>query len=279
MFAFYNALIYNKFGDILMRVLAVGDIVGRVGLEKLEKRLPELIKEKNIDFVIVNGENSANGKGLRNREYSRILAAGADVITMGNHLYYRKEMASEYEKLDRLLIPANITNLKGNGHVLVEKNNIKFGTINLIGKVGINEIPAEASKSPFETAKSEIEMLKNEGADYIFVDFHAEATAEKIALGYYLENDVNLVFGTHTHVPTADETVLGSGMAYITDVGMTGPKDSVLGLKKEVALERFVIGKYAKYQCSENEAMLNAIVVDFDDATKRATSIVRINEQ
>lgn len=262
-----------------MRILAVGDIVGKSGVCKLEERLPDIIKKENIDFVIVNGENSANGKGLRIKEYDKILACGADAITMGNHIYYRKEMASQYINCDRLLIPANITNLTGHGSILVEKNNHKFGVINLIGKVGINEIAPDASRNPFEVAKEEVEKLKKTGADYIFVDFHAEATAEKIAMGYFLENDVNLVFGTHTHVQTSDEEILDSGMAYITDVGMTGPRGSVLGLKKEVALKRFVTGQYAKYECSENQAIFNAIIVDYDDATKKALKITRINER
>lgn len=261
-----------------MKVLAVGDIVGKTGISKLKERLPEIIKNENIDFVIVNGENSANGKGLRLKEYEIILSCGADAITMGNHIYYRKEMASQYINCDKLLIPANVTNLKGHGSIIVEKNNHKFGVINLIGKVGINEISQEAFKSPFETAKIEVEKLKKKGAEYIFLDFHAEATAEKIAMGYFLENDVNLVFGTHTHVQTSDEKILDSGMAYITDIGMTGPKDSVIGLKKEVALRRFVKGEYAKYECSDNDAIFNAIIVEFDDATRKAINIIRINE-
>lgn len=262
-----------------MKVLAVGDIVGKSGLTKLEEVLPDLIKSQNIDFVIVNGENSANGKGLRLKEYEKILACGADAITMGNHIYYRKEMASQYLKLDKLLIPANVTNLKGNGSIIVKKNKVNFGVINLIGKVGINEIAQDASRNPFEVAKEEISKLKQKGAEYIFLDFHAEATAEKIAMGYYVKDDINLMFGTHTHVQTADERILDSGMAYITDIGMTGPKDSVLGLKKEIALKRFITSSYAKYECSENDAIFNAIIVEFDDETKRAKTIVRINKQ
>lgn len=262
-----------------MKILAVGDIVGKSGMEKLRQRLKVIISEQNIDFTIVNGENAASGKGLRQKEYQDILSCGADIITMGNHIYYRKEMASEYAKLDRLLIPANITNLNGNGSKIVEKNNTKFGVINLIGKVGINEIAPDASISPFKAVKEEIKKLKENGAQYIFVDFHAEATAEKIAMGYYLQDDVNLVFGTHTHVATADEQILDSGMAYITDIGMTGPKNSVLGLKKEIALKRFITGERARYECSDNEAMFNAIVVEFDDSTKKAVNITRINER
>lgn len=260
-----------------MKVLIVGDIVGRPGMEKLKNTLPNLIEKEEISFCIVNGENSANGKGIRVKEYQEILSYGADVITMGNHMYYRKEMAKEYIKLDRLAIPANITNIVGNGNVLVEKNNVKYGVINLIGMAEMGSLFESNTKNPFEVVTEEIEKLKNKGAAYIFVDFHAEATAEKLAMGYYLEDkDVICMFGTHTHVQTADETILNNKMAYITDVGMTGPKNSVIGLKKEIALKRFVTGEFAKYECSTNEAFLNAIIVDINETEKIAKKIQRI---
>ena len=261
-----------------MKLLVVGDIVGRPGLDRLKKSLSKKIEEENIDFCIVNGENSAGGKGLRKKEYDEIMSYGADVITMGNHLYYRKEMANEYIKLPRLLIPANITNLNGNHNVLVSKNGINLGVINLIGRAEMGENFTKNTVSPFEEAIKQIDDLNAKKADYIIVDFHAEATAEKIALGQYLKDKVNCVFGTHTHVQTADETILDSGMAYITDVGMVGPKDSVLGLKKEIAIERFLTNSYIKYECSTNEAMFNGLIVEFDNNTKKAVSIKRINE-
>ncbi len=260
-----------------MKFLVVGDVVGRPGLDRLKKDLKNIIDKEKIDFCIVNGENSANGKGLRVKEYNEILSYGADAITMGNHLYYRKEMSTEYGKLDRLLVPANITNIKGNGSILVEKNNVKFGVINLIGQAEMGEILKNNSTNPFLQVEIEINKLKEQGAEYIFLDFHAEATAEKIAMGLYLDGKINCVFGTHTHVQTADEVIYEGGLAYITDVGMVGPKLSVLGLKKEVALKRFVTGEYAKYECSTNEAIFNGIIVEIDETTKKATSIKRIN--
>ena len=261
-----------------MKVLIVGDIVGKPGMDKLKSLLPELLKKENIAFCIVNGENSANGKGIRVKEYDEILSYGADVITMGNHIYYRKEMASEYIKLERLVVPANITNITGNGNVLVEKNGIKYGVINLIGTAEMGSLFENNTKNPFVVATEEIAKLKEKDVDYIFVDFHAEATAEKKAMGYYLEDkDVVCTFGTHTHVQSADETILNGKMAYITDVGMTGPKNSVIGLKREVALKRFVSGAYAKYECSTNEAFFNAIIVEIDEENKVAKSIQRIN--
>lgn len=260
-----------------MNFLIVGDVVGKTGVERLEEELSRLIKEKDIDFCIVNGENSANGKGLRKQEYDKIKACGADVITMGNHIYYRKEMASEYIKYPDLLIPANITNLNGNGNVVIQKNGKKVGVINLIGKAEMGDIIEKNSTDPFKVITEQLNEVKNKGADYIFLDFHAEATAEKIAMGYFLSGKVTCVFGTHTHVATADERILEGKTAYITDIGMTGPIDSVIGLKKEIALKRFVERTYAKYECSNNEACFNGIIVKTNDTTNNAVSIERIN--
>ncbi len=259
-----------------MKVLIIGDVVGRSGLNRLNY---ELQKRKNeVDFCIVNGENSASGRGLRVKEYNEILNDGADVITMGNHMYYRKEMANEYKKLEKLAIPANIINLIGNKNVIVEKNGIKIGVINLIGKFAMGEMIEKNITNAFDVVIEQIKILNEAKVDYIFVDFHAEATAEKIAMGYFLCDKVNCVYGTHTHVQTSDEKILDGGMAYITDVGMTGPKDSVLGLKKEIAIQRFITGEYLHYECSNNDAIFNAIEVEFDDKTKKAISIKRINE-
>ena len=259
-----------------MKVLIIGDVVGRSGLNRLNY---ELKKRKNeVDYFLVNGENSASGRGLRVKEYNEILNDGADVITMGNHMYYRKEMTNEYKKLEKLAIPANITNLVGNKNVIVEKNGIKIGVINLIGKFAMGEMIEKNITNAFDVVIEQIKILNEAKVDYIFVDFHAEATAEKIAMGYFLCDKVNCVYGTHTHVQTSDEKILDGGMAYITDVGMTGPKDSVLGLKKEIAIQRFITGEYLHYECSNNDAIFNAIEVEFDDKTKKAISIKRINE-
>lgn len=260
-----------------MNFLIIGDVVGKSGVEKLQKELPDLIKNNEIDFCIVNGENSANGKGLRRQEYEKIKSCGADVITMGNHIYYRKEMANEYINFKDLLIPANITNLVGNHNIVIERNNKKIGVINLIGKAEMGDIIEKNTSDPFKSILIQLDEVKKSGADYIFLDFHAEATAEKIAMGYFLDGKVTCVFGTHTHVATADEKILKNGTAYITDIGMTGPKDSVIGLKKEIALKRFVQGAYAKYECSTNEAFLNGLIVKTDDLTNKVESINRIN--
>ena len=258
-----------------MKVLIVGDVVGSPGLDRLKLELNN--RKNDVDFIIVNGENSASGRGLRTKEYEEIMSYGADVITMGNHMYYRKEMSSEYKKLPRLIIPANLTNLDGNKSILVEKNGVKVGVVNLLGSFGMGDMIEKNLDNPFTVIDGIVEDLKQKGADYIFVDFHAEATAEKIAMGYNLVDRVSAVYGTHTHVQTADETILDTGMAYITDVGMTGPKGSVLGLKKEIAVKRFKTGEWIHYECSDNEGMFNAIEIEYDDNTKKAISIKRIN--
>ena len=251
-----------------MKFLIVGDVVGSSGISKLSEELPKIRKEENIDYCIVNGENSANGKGIRLKEYNKILSIGADVITMGNHVYYRKEMINEYIKLPKLLIPENITNLKANGHIIENIKGKRICTINLIGKACMGDKLEQNSSNPFKKIDEILEQIKKESVDYIFLDFHAEATAEKIAMGYFLEGKVTCVFGTHTHVQTSDEKIIGNETAYITDVGMTGPSDSVIGLKKEIALKRFVNEEYAKYECSTNNSIFNAIIVDTDDTTK-----------
>lgn len=260
-----------------MKILIVGDVVGKTGLDRLKIELNSIFNKENIDFCIVNGENSAAGRGIRVPEYNKIIECGVDCITMGNHLYYRKEMANVYAKLPKLLIPANITNLDGKGSIVIEKNNVKYGVINIIGFAEMGEQMQKNITNPFKEIDIEIKKLNEQCVDYIFVDFHAEATAEKIAMGYYLDGRVTCLFGTHTHVQSADETILENGTAYITDVGMTGPIDSVIGLKKEIALRRFVNNEYLRYECSENEAKFNAIILDIDENTKKVLNITRIN--
>jgi len=261
-----------------MKFLVIGDVVGNSGMTAIKKNVPTIIEKENIDFVIINGENATGGRGLKERELYELYKVGADVVTMGNHIYYRKEAKELYKSEERLLIPANVTNLEGKGCVVVNKNGVKVGVINLIGKVHMGEINNEYITEPFKEARKQVDVLKEQDVDYIFVDFHAEATAEKIAMANYLKRDVTCVYGTHTHVQTADEQIFDTGMAYITDVGMTGPNNSVLGLKTEIAVARFVTGEKIKYECSDNAATLHGIIVETDDKTKRATRITRYNK-
>lgn len=260
-----------------MRFLIIGDVVGKSGMNVLKEHLANIIKDEKIDCIIINGENATAGRGIKEKELYELYNLGADVVTMGNHIYYRKEAKSLYMNETRLVIPVNVTNMEGNKSALIEKKGIKIGVINLLGKVHLNEINSEFVINPFNIIKEEIERLKKQNAEYIFVDFHAEATAEKLAMSYFLEKDITCLYGTHTHIQTSDEKIYESGMAYITDVGMTGPCESVLGLKKEIALERFIKGNKARYECSDNVGYINSIIVETDDETKKATTIKRCN--
>ena len=258
-----------------MNILVIGDIVGAPGMEALRRNISKLKQEFNIDFTIANGENSADGMGITLKILNDMYALGVDVVTLGNHTWGKKEIFSFIDDEDRLIRPANYTKgICGKGYTILPCKNMKIGVMNLIGRVDTGG----SYDSPFEVADEEITKMKKEGADIIVIDFHAEATAEKKALAYYLKDKVNILFGTHTHVQTNDDTIYETGMGYITDVGMTGPKDSVLGLKKEIAIERFTTGKFIHYECSSNEAIFNAIEVDYDDKTKKAISIKRIND-
>lgn len=217
-----------------MKILAVGDLIGNSGVQKLKKELPAIKQNENIDFVIVNGENAGEGMGITQKNFDDILALNVDVITMGNHTWGKKDI---FKFIDhpKLIRPANYPKgVVGKGYNIYDCQNKRIAVINLIGRVDINVL----SENPFVLAKDLVEKLKGE-TDLIFVDFHAEATAEKIAMGYMLDGKVTALFGTHTHVQTADEKILPKGTAYITDIGMTGPKHSVIGMDIEASLKRF----------------------------------------
>lgn len=261
-----------------MNFLIVGDVVGKSGMDIIKNNIRNIVEKENIDYIIVNGENATGGRGLKEKEFSDLKKYGADVITMGNHIYYRKEAKELYVNEPTLLIPANVNNLNGHGLCITKKNDKTIAVINIIGKVNMGEVNQENITNPFIEAKKQIALAKENNADYIFIDFHAETTAEKRALAYYLGNDITCLFGTHTHVQTSDEEIFEeSGLAYITDIGMTGPKNSVLGLKKEIAIGRFLSGEKIKYECSENEGMFRSIIVATDDNTNKAISIKRYN--
>ncbi len=256
-----------------MRVLAVGDIVGRAGLEKLKEVLPEVVKENNIDFVIVNGENAADGMGITEKMYKEMLDLKIDVVTMGNHTWGKKEIFNFIDD-KHIIRPANYpSNNPGRGYDIYECKNKTIAVMNLIGRTTMTVL----SENPFLTAKEIIDEIK-EAVDIIIIDFHAEATAEKIALGYYLDGEASIVFGTHTHVQTADETILEKGTAYITDIGMTGPKKSVIGMDVDVSLKRFATSLPEKYRIAEGKAKFNSCMFEIDDVTNKVKKIERINK-
>lgn len=257
-----------------MNILVVGDVVGKPGVYAVKTKLPMLKKEYYADFVIVNGENSADGMGITKVILETLYDSGADVVTMGNHTWGKKDIFSFIDEEKNLIRPANYPDgLPGNGSTIVNCKNKKIGVIDLIGRVNVGG----TFNSPFEKADEEIEKLKKDGADIIIVEIHAEATAEKIALAYYLKEKVNIVYGTHTHVQTADEKIYSTGMGYITDIGMTGPSDSIIGMEPSAALKRFLTQIPERYACAQGDIMLNAVLFKIDETSRKVTDIVRIS--
>ena len=255
-----------------MNILAIGDIVGEIGVKKIVKELPKLKEKYNIDFCIINGENSAGGMGITKKNFDSLINAGADVITMGNHTWGKKDIFSFIDD-KRIVRPANYTKgLPGNDYSIVNKNNKRIAVINLIGRTSMGIL----SENPFIVANDIYNKLKNQ-ADIFVLDFHAEATAEKIAMGYYMDGKYTIVYGTHTHVQTADEQMLEKGTAYITDIGMTGPKKSVIGMDVGVSFKRFVTSLPERYKLADSEAMINGCVFKINDETNRTEEIIRIN--
>lgn len=255
-----------------MRILAVGDLVGETGVKKAKEVINQIKEKEKIDFIIVNAENSADGMGITEKIFKNLLSIGVNVITMGNHTWGKKDIFSFIDE-KQLLVPANYSkNVPGNRYGIYQCKDKKVGVINLIGRVDINVL----SENPFTVVDEIINKIKNE-VDIIIVDFHAEATAEKIAMGYYLDGRVNAVFGTHTHVQTADEQILENHTAYITDIGMTGPKKSVIGMNLDASIKRFTTSLPERYKVAEGEAMFNACIFDIDDENCRTTNITRIN--
>ena len=255
-----------------MNILIIGDIVGIPGVKKVKEELPKLIKDRKIDFVIANGENSADGMGITSKIFKDLMLAGVNVVTMGNHTWGKKDIFNIIDNKN-LIRPANYPKgVFGNGYGIYECKGKKIAVINLIGRVDMNVL----SENPFVKADEIINKVKDE-ADFIVVDFHAEATAEKIAMGYYLDGRVTCLFGTHTHVATADETILENGTAYITDIGMTGPKKSVIGMEVEASIKRFLTTLPERYKVSSDEnIVLNGGILKVDSESCRAEKIERI---
>ena len=255
-----------------MRILAVGDIVGKAGIQKLKDCLPKIIEDNMIDFVIVNGENAADGMGLTEKQYRDILSLNVNVVTMGNHTWGKKEIFN-YINENQIIRPANYSpNNPGHAYGIFECKGKKICVINLIGRTGM----AVLTDNPFLKAKEIINEVKDK-VDIIIVDFHAEATAEKIAFAYYVDGEVTAVFGTHTHVQTADKKKKKKGTAYITDIGMTGPKKSVIGMDIEASIKRFETSLPEKYKVAEGKSKLNSVLFDIEDETNKVFDIRRIN--
>ena len=252
------------------RLLFCGDVVGEPGRRALSATLPALISEHRPDFVVTNGENVAGGLGITQRTAERIFAAGTDVITTGNHVYRHRDVYEYLDSTDRVVRPANyLDGNPGRGYTVVEKNGVRWAVVNLSGTVFMN-----AARSPFLVADGLLERLERE-ADLILVDFHAEATSEKVAMGWHLDGRVLAVLGTHTHVPTADARVLPGGTAFISDVGMTGSRAGVIGVKREQILERFLTQLPVRFETAAEDPWVMACLVTTDGAN-RAASIEQI---
>ena len=253
-----------------MRVLAIGDVIGKTGVKRLTCDLPKLIKDRDIDFVIVNGENAGDGFGITDKQYKDILSSGADVITMGDHTWGKKDIFGFIDE-DTLLRPANLgEKVPGKGYSVFEKNGKKICVISLIGRTFMSVL----SNNPFECIDR---ILKKVEADIIIVDFHAEATAEKVAMARYLDGRVTCIYGTHTHIQTADEKILDKGTGYITDIGMTGPVNSVIGMDIEVSLKRFITSIPERYKYAEGPACINGCVFEINDENCKMEKIERVN--
>jgi metallophosphoesterase (TIGR00282 family) len=254
-----------------MRILFIGDIVGSPGREMVTKHLSEIVARERVDLVIINGENSAAGFGITPKIADELFALGADVITGGNHSWDRKEILEFIPNEPRLLRPANFPKSPGRGlYVGTSRGGVRYAVLNLQGRVFMTQLDC-----PFRTADAELARIPPD-VKIIFVDIHAEATSEKQAMGWYLDGRVSVVVGTHTHVATADERVLPNGTAFITDVGMTGPHESVIGMDRASMVKRFLDSMPVKFEVAIGDARINGIFADVDDSTGRARSIVRV---
>jgi 2',3'-cyclic-nucleotide 2'-phosphodiesterase len=256
-----------------MRILFVGDIFGKPGRDIAKRAIPALVQREGIDFVIANVENAAAGFGITGEIAETILGYGVDVMTTGNHVWDKKEVLDYIPRQPKLLRPANFpAGAPGRGSCIGRtRTGEPVGVLNLMGRIFMNPLD-----DPFAAALREVENLRAQ-ARVVFVDFHAEATSEKVAMGWHLDGRATAVSGTHTHVQTADERILPKGTAYITDAGMTGPHDSIIGVSVEAALGRFMTAMPTKFDPATGGARLNAIIVSADARSGKATAIERLN--
>ncbi len=252
-----------------MKLLFIGDVVGKRGVEFLSKKLYNVKKSNNIDITVINGENSATGNGITINSATDLFRCGADVITTGNHVFRRSEAVTLLEENPCVIRPANYPeDCPGKSFYIIDMGYCSIAVINLMGTAFLG-----AFANPFHTIDN---ILENIDTPNIFVDFHAEATSEKKALGHYLAGRVTGVFGTHTHVQTSDETILKNSTAYITDVGMTGAENSVLGIKSEIIIRNMMTLMPAKFIESEEPCFMNGVIVDFDEKNGKARKIDRL---
>jgi metallophosphoesterase (TIGR00282 family) len=259
-----------------MRILFIGDIFGNMGRRVLAERLPSLIQEKNIELCIANAENMAGGRGLTGNLFKKLKKYGVNVITGGNHSFSFPDFDSSFMNIPEVLRPLNYPSGNvGHGTTIYTLENGKMvGVVNLQGRTFFGD----ALDCPFRTGKNAANDLRSI-TPIVVVDFHAEATSEKIALATYLDGEVSAVLGTHTHVQTADERILPGGTAFITDAGMTGPEESIIGMDKEQVLKKFLLQTHYRFEPAEKGPMLNGVIIDIDETTGKTISISRIYER
>lgn len=256
-----------------MNILCIGDIVGKPGRCAVEGLLKGLREEFQLDFVVANAENAAGGSGLTSRIAKHLFRVGCDCLTLGDHVWDQKELEGYLDQTQRVLRPANFPeDVPGKGWCIQETSSgVKVGVINLIGRTFMRF----GVECPFRRLKTIVERIKEE-TQVIIVDMHAEATSEKIALGHFADGEVSVVFGTHTHIQTADERILPKGTAYITDAGMTGPYDSVIGQTKEDIIRRFLTTMPIRFKVAQGDVKLHGVVVDIEETTGKARRITRL---
>ena len=258
-----------------MNILVMADIMGRPGRRAIKGLLPLIQKENNLDFIIANAENAAGGRGLNRRVMNELLSCGIDVLTMGNHVWDNKEIFSLIDDEFRLVRPINYPPYcPGQGyHIYTGGINKKIAVINAMGRVFL-----PALDCPFRTVEQVLQEIA-EQSDIIIVDFHAEATSEKLALGYYLDGKVTAVLGTHTHIQTADERILSGGTAYITDMGMTGPVDSILGMDKDMVVKKILYQRPVRLEVAGGTAQLQGVILTINDENNAVEKIDRVSYQ
>jgi metallophosphoesterase (TIGR00282 family) len=257
-----------------MRILFIGDIVGKLGREICRKLIPEYISQHKPDVIIANGENSAHGYSITEKVYKELLEMGIQIITMGNHIWEKKEYQKAPDKFPRLVRPANYpAGVPGSGYFILETHGVKIAVVNLLGRVFM-----QCMDCPFQTIQKLLpEMQKS--ANIIIVDMHAEATSEKCALAHFIDGKVTAVLGTHTHVMTADERILPGGTAFISDIGMVGAYESIIGMEKEQIIKRFLTQMPEKFQPTETgTGICNAVLLTADPTSGKALEIKRIYE-
>jgi hypothetical protein len=254
-----------------IKVLFVGDVVGGLGKRTLIGLLPSLRERHAFDFLVVNGENVAGGMGITPKLADQLFDAGADVITLGNHTYRQREIYAYLDERKEILRPANfLRSQPGHGWCVVERDGVRLGVVSLSGNLFL-----DAGRPMFAEADAAVHALRDT-TDHVLVDVHAEATSEKVGMGWYLDGRVTAVVGTHTHIPTSDARILPAGTAYITDVGMTGPRGGVIGVKKELAIQAMATKMPVRFETSTDDPWLNAVLITTGEQPRQAAAIEQI---